>query len=222
MAVAHVILAATRAVGVAAIAVSLSSLVSSPIAAAQKTFIDYLKPTPISCPLSSDTWGVAGVLPRDTCNGIESAKGAGVPPEFYYWDGKILKATDGTYHMFMSTWSGSNGLNPGWTGSESYHAVSTQGVLGPYMRKGYIWDSGSHHGHNTTACELLDGTYAVTVSEVVPFAIYHSSSLDGPFTACPNPTGELIDKNGVNGGSDTHWDSNVSLLQRPDVKFQIV
>jgi hypothetical protein len=41
-----------------------------------KTFIDYLKPTPITCsPLSSATWGVAGVLPRDLCNGIESAKG---------------------------------------------------------------------------------------------------------------------------------------------------
>jgi hypothetical protein len=30
-----------------------------------KTFLDYLKPTPITCsPLSSATWGVAGVLPR--------------------------------------------------------------------------------------------------------------------------------------------------------------
>jgi len=31
-----------------------------------KTFIDYLQPAPITCsPLSSATWGVAGVLPRD-------------------------------------------------------------------------------------------------------------------------------------------------------------
>ena len=67
-----------------------------------KTFIDYIKPAPIVCsPLSSATWGVAGVLPRDICNGIESAKGAAVPPEFYYWDGQILKARDGKYHMFM-------------------------------------------------------------------------------------------------------------------------
>ena len=107
-----------RTTGVAAI---LSGLCSSSHASAQanKTFIDYLQPTPITCsPLSSATWGVAGVLPRDTCNGIESAKGAGVPPDYYYWDGKIIRAKDGTYHLFMSTWAGSAGFNPGWTGSE--------------------------------------------------------------------------------------------------------
>jgi hypothetical protein len=102
-----------------------------------KTFLDYLKPTPITCsPLSSATWGVAGVLPRDLCNGIESAKGAAVPPDYYYWDGQILKAKDGKFHMFMSTWAGSAGFNPGWTNSEAYHAISSQGVLGPYTRQG--------------------------------------------------------------------------------------
>jgi hypothetical protein len=189
-----------------------------------KTFIDYLQPTPITCsPLSSATWGVAGVLPRDICNGIESAKGAGVPPDYYYWDGKIIRAQDGKYHMFMSTWAGSAGFNPGWQGSESYHAVSSQGVSGPYERQGYVFtNNGSHHGHNTSATELPDGTYAVIVSEVVPFTIYTSSSLDGPWTACPNPTGELIQTNGVNAGTDTHWDSNVSLTPRQDGTFEIV
>jgi hypothetical protein len=205
---------------------SLLSLGISGVAAAQtsKTFIDYLRPTPISCaPLSSATWGVAGVLPRDTCNGIESARGAGVPPDYYYWDGKIIRARDGTYHLFMSTWAGSAGFNPGWTGSESYHAVSSGGVLGPYERQGYVFtNGGSHHGHNTSACELPDGTYAVVVSEVVPFTIYQSSSLDGPWTACPNPSGELIKTNGVNAGGDTHWDSNVSLTARDDGRFEIV
>jgi hypothetical protein len=121
--------------------------------------------------------------------------------------------------MFLSTWADSAGFNPGWTNSESYHATSNS-VLGPYARKGYIWSSGSHHGHNTTAAELLDGTYAVVVSEVVPFTIYKSTSLDGPWTACP--AGELIQTNGVNAGTDTHWDSNVSLVARHDGKFQIV
>jgi hypothetical protein len=74
--------------------------------------------------------------------------------------------------MFMSTWADSAGFNPGWTNSESYHATSNS-VLGPYTRKGYVWSSGSHHGHNTSAVELPDGTYAVIVSEVVPFTIYH-------------------------------------------------
>jgi hypothetical protein len=203
----------------------LASLSLGRVAFAQtsKTFIDYLKPTPITCPLSSATWGVAGVLPRDTCNGIESAKGAGVAPDYYYWDGRIIRGQDGTYHLFMSTWAGSAGFNPGWTGSESYHAVSTGGVLGPYMRQGYVFtNNGSHHGHNTSACELPDHTYAVVVSEVVPFTIYTSASLDGPWTACPNPSGELIKTNGVNAGGDTHWDSNVSLTPRHDGKFEIV
>ncbi len=204
----------------------LASIGLSGVAFAQttKTFIDYLQPTPITCsPLSSATWGVPGVLPRDICNGIESAKGAGVPPDYYYWDGKIIRAQDGSYHLFMSTWAGSAGFNPGWTGSESYHAVSTGGVLGPYTRQGYVFtNNGSHHGHNTSACELPDGTYAVVVSEVVPFTIYRSSSLDGPWTACPNPSGELIQTNGINAGSDTHWDSNVSLTPRVDGKFEIV
>ncbi|HEX3852060.1 MAG TPA: hypothetical protein VHW01_13905 [Polyangiaceae bacterium] len=206
--------------------VSLLSLGFGGVATAQtsKTFIDYLRPTPITCsPLSSATWGVAGVLPRDTCNGIESAKGAGVPPDYYYWDGKIIRARDGVYHLFMSTWAGSAGFNPGWTGSESYHAVSSGGVLGPYQRQGYVFTNGtSHHGHNTSACELPDGSYAVVVSEVVPFTIYQSSSLDGPWVACPNPSGELIRTNGVNAGGDTHWDSNVSLTARDDGRFEIV
>jgi hypothetical protein len=188
-----------------------------------KTFIDYLRPAPIACPLSSDTWGGAGVIPRDTCNGIESTNGAGKPPSFFYWDGKIIRAKDGNYHMFMSTWLDSASFHPGWINGESYHAVSTKGVLGPYERKGYIFDNnGSHHGHNTSAAELLDGSYAVVVSEVVPFTIYKSTSLDGPWTACPNPTGELIKENGINGGTDKRWDSNVSLTARADGKFEIV
>lgn len=186
-----------------------------------KSFIDYLKPAPVVCsPLSSETWGVDGVLPRDICNGIESAKGKAVPPEFYYWDGTILKAKDGKYHMFMSTWSGSAGFNPGWTGSDAYHAISEQGALGPYKRQDYVYtDNGSHKGHNVSALELPDGGYAVIVSETVPFNIYKSSSMDGPWTKC---TAEIRTATGVNGGTDTRWASNVSLVARHDGKFQIV
>jgi MYXO-CTERM domain-containing protein len=162
---------------------------------------------------------VAGVRPRDICNGIESAKGADVPPEFYYWDGQILKAKDGKYHMFMSTWSGTAGFNPGWTNSDAYHAISDEGVLGPYQRQGYVYtNGGSHKGHNVSAVELPDDSYAVVVSETVAFTIYKSSSLDGPWTGCT----ASIDTNGVNAGTDTHFDSNVSLFPRHDGKFQIV
>jgi hypothetical protein len=47
--------------------------------------------------------------------------------------GKTIRAKDGTCHMFMSTGPDSAGFNSGWTGSESYHAVSDEGVPGPYQ-----------------------------------------------------------------------------------------
>ena len=67
------------------------------------------------------------------------------------------------------------------------------------------------------------------VSEIVPFTIYKSTSLDGPWTGCT----ASIQTNGVKtsstttcppGGAcnDTHYDSNVSLVARPDGKFEIV
>jgi len=194
--------------GIAA-AVFLACLTGSGVARA-KPFMDYLKPTPITCTALSDaTWGVAGVLPRDLCNGIESAKGKAVPPEWHYWDGQIIKAKDGKYHLFHSTWLASAGFNPGWQSSDAYHSISEQGVLGPYQRKDYVYtNGGSHKGHNVTALELQDGSYAVVVGEVVPLAIYKSTSLDGPWTAC-SPNSQV-------GGS------NVSIFQRHDGKFQAV
>src|SRR5205823_4596375 len=56
-----------------------------------KPFEQYIKATPTVAPLTSATWGATGVLPRDISNGIESAKGAGVHPDYYYWDGEIIK-----------------------------------------------------------------------------------------------------------------------------------
>ena len=127
-------------------------------AAHAKPFMDYVKKMPIVAPLSSATWGVAGVLPRDLSNGIESVNGAGVHPEYYYWDGQIIKAKDGKYHLFMSTFSGNTNFGTSWFDSDAYHAVSETNVLGPYVRKGFIYDEGgSHKGHNVTALELASG-----------------------------------------------------------------
>src|SRR4051812_4186232 len=178
-------------------------------AAQAKPFEQYIQATPTVAPLTSATWGVAGVLPRDISNGIESAKGAGVHPDYYYWDGEIIKAVDGKYHMFMSTFSGNQSFNPGWTSSDAYHAISQTNVLGPYVRQDYVYtNNGSHKGHNVSAAQLPDGTYAVVVSEIVPFTIYKSASLDGPWVAC-QPT------SGIGG-------SNISLIPRHDGKFEIV
>jgi MYXO-CTERM domain-containing protein len=177
--------------------------------ASAKPFMDYVKPTPIVAPLSSATWGVAGVLPRDLSNGIESAKGAGAHPDYYYWDGQIIKAKDGKYHLFMSTFSGNTNFGTGWFNSDAYHAISQTNVLGPYERQGFVYDDGgSHKGHNVSALELPDGSYAVIVSETVPFTIYKSSSLDGPWTSC-KPSSQI--------GA-----SNISLVPRHDGRYQIV
>jgi len=191
--------------GIAALA-ACASLAGS---ANAKPFIEYLKPTPMVAPLSSATWGVAGVLPRDLSNGIENAKGAGVHPDYYYWDGQIIKAKDGKFHLFMSTFSGNTNFGTAWQTSDAFHAISQTNVLGPYERQDFIYsNNGSHKGHNVSAVELPDGSYAVVVSEIVPFTIYKSASLDGPWVAC-QPT------SGIGG-------SNISLIPRHDGKYEIV
>jgi hypothetical protein len=174
-----------------------------------KPFMDYIKPMPITCELSSASWGVAGVLPRDLCNGIEDAKGAGVPPGWYYWDGQIIRAKDGKYHLFHSTWEPGDVGFQRWTSSDAFHSVSETSVLGPYKRQDYVYtNNGSHKGHNVSAVELPDGSYAVVVGEIVPLTIYKSSSLDGPWTGC-SPSSQV--------GA-----SNVSLFPREDGRFEIV
>lgn len=192
----------------------------------KKTLISYFQPTPTACPVTSKTWGVSGVLPRDTCNGMENTN---VPPQYYYWDGKIIPSPDGKYYLFADRWAGSTGFG-NWVNSETIYAVS-DALLGPYTDKGYAFNNGPnaqdpHKGHNASACVLLDGTYCLYVNEIVPFTIFTSTSLAGPWTPCPNPTGELIQTNGVTvnfvSGGDSHMDSNVSLVVRPDGNFEII
>ncbi len=183
--------------------------------ASAKPFEEYIQPTPEVAPLSSATWGVTGdpgVVPRDISNGIESAMGAGVHPQWYYWDGEIIRAQDGKYHMFMSTFDANSNFGSAWMGSDAYHAISQTNVLGPYARQDYVYNSGGsspHKGHNVSAAQLSDGSYVVVVSEIVPFQLYKSTSLDGPWTGCsPAPQSDV-------GGS------NISFIERHDGKFEI-
>ena len=201
-----------------------------------KTFIDYFQPTPITCPLTTDTWGCtatgstpancvsgAGVVPRDTCNGIESAKN---PPQYYYWDGKVIRAADGSWHLFADRWAGSSGFGA-WTSSDPIHAVGDGGVLGPFTDTGYAYSDSAfggdpHHGHNSSVVALSDGTYAMVVSEVVPFTIFTSSSLDGPWTPCSNNVGAGLSVPGSGFGGNDSYGSNVSLAVGPNGAFEIV
>ena len=200
-----------------------------------KTFINYFQPTPTACSLTTNAWGCTttgstppncvsgqGVVPRDTCNGIESSTN---PPGYYYWDGTVILAPDGTFHMFADRWAGSQGFNPGWEGSDPIHAVGGKSALGPYTDKGYAYSNSSfgsdpHHGHNSQVVALLNGTYAMIVSEVVPFTIFTASSLDGPWTPCSGSPGSGLSVPSGFGGN-TSYASNVSLVVRPDGNFEI-
>jgi hypothetical protein len=176
-----------------------------------KPFIDYFLPTPITGSLSKDAWGAATVGPRDTKNGLEDT----TMTQWDYWDGKIIKAPDGKYHMFASRWDQAKGHHA-WHESRAIHAVSDS-LMGPYVDKGMCWpnDEGGK-GHNVTALMLPDGRYAVVVSETRPGDVFVSNSLDGPWQRLGSiqvakneftPLGRM---------------SNVSVMVRPDGAFEIV
>jgi hypothetical protein len=178
--------------------------------AAAKTLIDYFLPMPIHDSLVSSVWGAPGVLPRDPKNGLEDV----TMKQWDYWDGQIIKAPDGKYHMFASRWPQSTGHN-GWGNSVAVHAVSDS-LFGPYVDKGPCWpDNQNGKGHNVTAVVLPDGRYAVLVSETRPGDVFISKSLDGPWEY----QGSIkTDANGFTIGRA----SNDSPMVRPDGSFEIV
>jgi hypothetical protein len=176
-----------------------------------KTFIDYFLPTPTAGPLSTAVWGAASVGPRDPGNGLEDS----TMKQWDYWDGQIIKAKDGKYHMFASRWDQAAGHN-GWRDSKAVHAVSNT-LTGPYIDKGVCWpDNEGGKGHNVTALTLPDGLYAVLVSETRPGEVFTSSSLDGPWRS----VGRI--QVAHNEFSQLGRMSNVSIMARPDGGFEIV
>jgi hypothetical protein len=163
-----------------------------------------------------------GVVPRDPCNGIESPRN---PPAYYYWDGKVIRAADGAWHLFADRWSGTSGFGA-WTSSDPIHAIGDGGPLGPFTDNGYAYSDSNyggdpHHGHNSSVVALTNGTFALVVSEVVPFTIFTSASLDGPWTPCSgNPGAGLSVPSGF--GGNTNYASNVSLAAGPNDTIEIV
>ena len=209
----------------------LSLALGTSLQAADKTFIDYFLPTPIIGSLSTNEWGAPGVLPRDAKNGLEDtslkslplatnvAQGD-TPKQWYYWDGQIIKAPDGKFHLFASRWDQARG-HRGWGGSAAVHAVSDN-LFGPYVDKGFVWtnvvDRIAGKGHNVTALTLPDGRYAVLISETRPGSIYASKSLDGPWEFL----GPLTFTTNQFSGNSRRLGSNMSLMVRPDGNFEIV
>ncbi|MBC7783468.1 MAG: glycoside hydrolase family protein [Burkholderiales bacterium] len=180
---------------------------------AHKTFIDYFLPMPIEGALVSDIWGAPGVFPRDPKNGLEDV----TMKQWCYWDGQIIKAPDGKYHMFASRWDQAKG-HGGWGGSLAVHAVSDK-IIGPYVDKGVTWpDNQGGKGHNVTALVMPDGRYAVVVSETRrPADVFVSKSLDGPW----EHLGSI--KVAENEFTSLGRASNVSIMVRPtDGNYMIV
>lgn len=179
--------------------------------AADKTMIDYFLPMPAHGPLTTNAWGAPNVLPRDPLNGLEDQ----TLKQWYYWDGKIIQAPDGRYHLFASRWDQSKGHN-GWWSSCAVSAVSDN-PTGPYTEKGLLWplDQGGK-GHNVTALVLPDGRYAVVVSETRPGDVFVSASLDGPWQHLGSLSFE------ANGFSTRGTTSNDSIMVRPDGNFEII
>lgn len=172
-----------------------------------KTFIDYFKPMPLQGPLTADTWGAPGVLPRDIRNGLEDAAN-----RYCYWDGQILKGEDGKYRLFASRWDEPKGHN-GWGGSVAVSAISDS-LFGPYVDRGLCWpDNMGGKGHNVTALKLPDGRYAIVTSETRQGNVFVSDSLDGPWTF----HGSIVTEGDVRKRA-----SNYSVMVRPDGDFQIV
>jgi hypothetical protein len=171
----------------------------------QKTFIDYFLPMPIQGPLSKEVWGAVEVGARDPKNGLEDPS----MKEWDYWDGQIIKAPDGKYHMFASRWEQAKG-HRAWGSSKAVHAVSDS-LIGPYVDKGLCWPADqAGKGHNVTALVLPDGRYAVVISETRPGTVFVSKSPDGPWEKLGTIQGEGLRA------------SNISIMVRPDGDYMIV
>jgi hypothetical protein len=173
--------------------------------AGAKTLIDYFLPTPIVCPLTSDTWGAAGVIPRDVCNGLEDSTGK----LWTYWDGQILEQ-GGTYHIYASRWAASTNFN-NWPNALVVHAVSNGTLMGSYIPDAdppFTYDNGK--GQNVTGATLNDGSYVVLDS---PGNIFHSASPAGPWT------NEGVITITANGYSTNDTTENQSLWQNATGSF---
>jgi hypothetical protein len=191
-----------------------SMVVTSAATAAPQPLISYFLPMPVPAGgLSKTVWGASAVGPRDPANGIEDngANGgvsAGSETNFY-WDGKILKGSDGKYHLYCVHWKYSIGFGPpsggstGWQTSTPMQAISDN-LLGPYIYQSDI----TPKGHNVTALIQPDGKYAIIMGEIVPGQVWSASSPNGPWSSLGNYS---TDTNGHNNCGDLSSNATFTL-----------
>lgn len=115
--------------------------------------------------LSSDCWGVSGVKPRLTDNGIEDRT-------WSYWGGNIERANDGKYHLMVCGWLESSPKGHAtWSKSQVFNAESDS-LHGPYIIKDIIGN-----GHNPELYRTKDGRYVIYVIH----GRYVSDNINGPW-----------------------------------------
>ncbi len=172
-----------------------------------KTLIDYFQPTPIICPLTSNTWGAPGVLPRDVCNGLEDSTNT----QWQYWDGKILQGPDSRYHLYAGRWPQNKGFAD-WPNSVIVGSVSDGALVGSYLPTTTAPFSGKEQ--NVTGIVLNNGTNVLLRS---PGNIYQSASLADPWTS----EGALVVT--ANGSTiSTATTENQSIWQSATGSFLII
>ena len=170
-----------------------------------KTFIEYFLPTPTVGSLTTNIWGAATVGPRDPKNGLEDE----TMKQWNYWDGKIIKAPDGKYHLFCSRWDQAGG-HGAWYGSVAVHATSTN-LCGPYTDQGLCWpDWNRGSGHNVSCLQLKDGRYAIVESGIRPGGVFVSDSLNGPWSYLGDVQGKFCTQ------------CNLQIMLRPDGRYQSI
>jgi hypothetical protein len=185
---------------------SVIFLQAIPAVHAQSQFMDYFTATPIIGSLSSNCWGAAAVGPRDQSNGLESQNN-----QYCYWDGGIIKGSDGVYHMYASRWNESEG-HMGWFGSVAVHATSNN-LYGPYTDRGLCWPNNQNgKGHNVFPFVGGDGNYYIIVADTRPGDIFRATSLDGPWTYV----------GGISYSGNFGQLANIAILYRPDGRYMAV
>ncbi len=128
-------------------------------------FMDRFLPMHVQGPLTDDTWGAAGVVPRYIENGLEDN-------EFSYWGGNARLGEDGKYYLFVCRWrEDAEKGHMAWPESEVIQAVA-ENSFGPYKVKKAIGP-----GHNPELFQLLDGSYVIYVYK----GYYKAPALDGPW-----------------------------------------
>ncbi|MCP5519989.1 MAG: hypothetical protein H7A46_00405 [Verrucomicrobiales bacterium] len=141
-------------------------------------FMDRFLPSPVRNPLTSGTWGVDAVKPRDVLIGIEE-------PDWSYWGGNIKQVGD-AYHLFVCRWpEGHPKGHMAWPESEVVHAVAPHS-WGPFKAVQVIGP-----GHNPEIYRARDGSYVLYVIG----GYYHAPAIAGPWTRKTfsfNPRGRRI------------------------------